>query len=227
MKQHITPDDLRILTPGQQDRLRTLWKPKKYDLVFTELCTDAQAETYEPVVFVVGKVEAEERSSYTSRVFGGCAVTLYDNRFLADADDELEDWETGTPADEDDEDEDDDELYEDVDDEDADEDVEDDEEYEDDEDEEEDEDDDGLPDDILPELSRPSDYDIEVCLPLLSIGGMLSLLVDNHFDERGFQLDFTSGNVSLSRGNQTFGATDEDEEDELCDLLWQAVTELL
>jgi len=34
MKQRITPEDLKQLTPEQQERLRELWQPKHYDVFY-------------------------------------------------------------------------------------------------------------------------------------------------------------------------------------------------
>lgn len=92
MKQYITIDDLLALTEEQEKNLRKLWVPKERDLATAFICSDAEANEYEAIVFTVGKIDIHERPfSVTLRSLQLIDENFYDE--LEKEDDVVEDLE--------------------------------------------------------------------------------------------------------------------------------------
>ena len=218
MKQHITSDDLKSLTSSQIDKLRFLWIPKIYDLVCTKVCTDAENDTFESIEFIVGNVNVEDKEKYTFRhVYSHCLVSLQDIRSMSDS--------TGTEMDTDNMDEREilTELKHKTD--------SDEEEQPDEDDEEQSESDfetdsDELSDEIIP--SRPYVFGLEECLPLLNIGNMIEILINGGKDYDSFNINFAKDEFILKKDSASFDESNADiQNSELCDVLWQAILDLL
>ncbi len=185
MKQHVTVDDLNKLTTDQTDKLRFLWIPKKYDLVSTRICVDAENDTYENIEFVVGNVEVFENT-----------VELQDICSMNFADEPAPDTDTDIDEEESDSDEDDAIL------------------------------DSELAYDL--ENARPSIYNLGECLPLLSIGNMLEILINSRYDLNNIEVDITEDEYIFNSIAKKYNDYDEDiKSEELCDVLWHEVCEIL
>lgn len=63
MKQRITETDLMDLTEDQKYSLRSLWMPQERDVAVTYVCTDAESDEYEPVIFTIGRIDLNEGDS--------------------------------------------------------------------------------------------------------------------------------------------------------------------
>ena len=68
MKQRITVEDLKSLTPEQKQNLNSIWKPSKFDHAVASICKDIINEEYEDYEFVVGNIE----------IYNGYRFLLYD-----------------------------------------------------------------------------------------------------------------------------------------------------
>ena len=204
MKQYITREDLDTLTIDQMEKLRYLWIPKVYDLVSTKYCIDAENDLYENIEFVVGKVEVEDDEVYTFRhVRSHCLVNLLDICSLSSFSD----------IGEDDNDEEEDESEEEK------EEISPEEDYESDTDESLDE---------AAKPIRPFIFALEECLPMLTIGDMMEILVRSQKEEDNFSIKFDKNEYIISRETTSFDEVkDNIEGTELCDVLWQAILELL
>ncbi|MDP4183045.1 MAG: hypothetical protein Q8942_18405 [Bacillota bacterium] len=60
MKQHISISDLLELTEEQKQELRFIWIPKERDLAVATICSNAEDNSFDNIVFTVGKLECEE-----------------------------------------------------------------------------------------------------------------------------------------------------------------------
>jgi|GEM_PF-3326717 len=71
MKQRLSLDDLTGLTPLQQDSLRKIWMPMRYDIAVSQMCVHAETEEYRWIEFAVGEITAVE----TDLILGDLRVT--------------------------------------------------------------------------------------------------------------------------------------------------------
>lgn len=185
MKEHITPEDLRSLTAGQKEMLRSLWKPAVNQLAVASICTNVETEEYKDIEFVIGQVLINNAGRLPR-------IVLRRLRLM-----ENETGEEGDTAPEGD-----------------------------------------TPDDILPEdpdgdefaedfealyIEPDEFFNLEDCLPLLSIGQLMDYIRKSKFGQRGFKLLIPPEEGKLFDQN-TFQLEDSDgetyENEELCDLLW-------
>jgi len=202
MKQHITASDLEKLSIDQMERLRYLWVPEKYDLVSTKICKDAENEIYDTIEFVIGNIYVDNNGSYSN---SSCSVNLQDICSMSSSDE--------TDSDEDDEEE-----TEVISDDIEENNVTTEEETETDSEE------------LTYELEnyRPSIFGLEDCLPLLRIGNMIEILTKNKYDYKNFGIDIIQDKHIFSKSSKGYDEYKEDfESSELCDVLWEAVLELL
>ncbi len=72
MKQRITIEDLDHLNPNQQQNLRELWLPKRYDLALARVCVNAETEEYVDVEFSIGGIHV--RPNGTMKIYDLRAV---------------------------------------------------------------------------------------------------------------------------------------------------------
>jgi len=57
MKQRIAVSDIESLTPAQQENLRGIWMPERYDIVAARFCINAETDDYKWIEFAVGDIE--------------------------------------------------------------------------------------------------------------------------------------------------------------------------
>lgn len=96
MKLHITVDDLFELTEEQERNLRRLWAPKERDLAVAYICSDAETNAHEAIVFTVGRVECQNQGRSNKFHIELRSLKLVDDSFYEDItreDDEVEDLE--------------------------------------------------------------------------------------------------------------------------------------
>lgn len=56
MKQRLSVEDLRNLSHGQQESLRNIWVPERYDIAVSKVCTNAETEEYKWTEFAIGDI---------------------------------------------------------------------------------------------------------------------------------------------------------------------------
>ena len=56
MKQRLSIDDVTTLTSAQQDSLRQIWSPDRYDIAVSSVCVNAEKDEYKWLEFAVGKI---------------------------------------------------------------------------------------------------------------------------------------------------------------------------
>jgi hypothetical protein len=204
LKQHITTNDLENLSIDQMEKLRYLWIPEKYDLVSTKICKDAENDIYDTIEFVVGNINIDNNGIYSN---SNCSVSLQDICSMSSSN------ETDLDSDLDDEGET-DVISDDIEENDV---ITDD---------ETDTDSEELNYEL--ENYRPSIFGLEDCLPLLRIGNMIEILLNNKYDYNNFSIDIIQDKHIFSKSSKGYDDYKEDfESSELCDVLWQAVLELL
>jgi len=185
MKEHITPEDLKSLTAGQKEMLRSLWKPDVNQLAVASICTNVETEEYKDIEFVIGQVLINDSGRLPRIVLR--RLRLMENEAEEDGDTApVSDAPDGLFAEESDVDEfagDFDALY----------------------------------------IEPDEFFNLEDCLPLLSIGQLLDYIRKSKFGQRGFKLFIPPEEGKLFEQN-TFRLEDRFEEtyenEELCDLLW-------
>lgn len=57
MKQRISIDDITGLTQAQQENLRDIWVPERYDIAVSRFCTNAEKDEYKWLEFAVGEIK--------------------------------------------------------------------------------------------------------------------------------------------------------------------------
>jgi hypothetical protein len=201
MKQRINRDDLNEITETQKQRLCKLWVPQLYDLAVANLCLDAENDRYQQFEFVIGNVIVQNHYQGVRVILCNLQVPTTDGAVVID--EESEDKVDETAA--------------------SDSDLMD---FSFSEDEE-----------VMPGLGEVSFFNKEECLPLLSIGQMIDLLKQHREEKSGFFItvpgDNTEGfaggdkNYSFSSGNPWSNYQVEYEGEELCDILWECVKEIL
>lgn len=60
MKQHISETDLLELTENEKQNLRNLWIPKERDLAVAFICSNAETDEYDLIIFTVGRVDFDK-----------------------------------------------------------------------------------------------------------------------------------------------------------------------
>jgi len=197
MKEHISPRDLSVLTPAQKEMLRSLWKPAVNDRAVASICINAETDEYKDIEFVVGQILINDMGRYPRFVLRRLRLTDDD----ADAGDTApgagED--TGAPSDIPD--------------------------WDGGEYEESDESGSESSYDFGPLYIEPDEFfNLEDCLPLLSIGQMMEYIRKSKFGQRGYKLIIPPEEGKLFE-QRMFRLEDSDgegyENEELCDLLWE------
>lgn len=57
MKQRLSINDVITLTPNQQDRLRSIWEPSRYDIAVSNVCVNAERDEYKWLEFAIGDIK--------------------------------------------------------------------------------------------------------------------------------------------------------------------------
>ncbi|MDR1117454.1 MAG: hypothetical protein LBL09_04325 [Oscillospiraceae bacterium] len=57
MKQRISLEDIEALTPSQQENLRSIWKPERYDIAVSQICVNAETDEYRWLEFAIGDIQ--------------------------------------------------------------------------------------------------------------------------------------------------------------------------
>ena len=63
MKQRISISDIEGLTTAQQDNLRKIWDPQRYDIAVSRFCVNAERDEYKWLEFAVGDIKAYNNGS--------------------------------------------------------------------------------------------------------------------------------------------------------------------
>lgn len=77
MKQHITLEDIELLSDSQLQTLNKIWMPQKYGIAAALICKDVSCDKYEKVEFIIGSIGVYHT-----------IVTLYDLKYLINTCDE-------------------------------------------------------------------------------------------------------------------------------------------
>ena len=56
MKQRLSIADIENLSFGQQERLREIWVPERYDIAVSKVITNAETEEYRWIEFAIGEI---------------------------------------------------------------------------------------------------------------------------------------------------------------------------
>ncbi len=213
MKQRITVEDLKSLTPEQKQNLNSLWKPSKFDHAVASICKDIINEEYEDYEFVIGDIE----------IYNGYRFLLHDITHMSNENpDDSESTDETSQNDDENYSNDEDSYY----DEDEDEN-----EYEDEDEDEYDNVQEEVVEDYDENFSdcRPSSFIKDECLPLLSIGQMIEILSKTAPSHDQFYILAETDDLFCEIGNKAvsnkYGF--QHENDELCDVLWELVKKTL
>ena len=57
MKQRLSIIDVAKLSPTQQDRLRSIWEPARYDIAVSRMCVNAELDEYKWQEFAIGDIK--------------------------------------------------------------------------------------------------------------------------------------------------------------------------
>ena len=60
MKQRLSITDVETLTQAQQNNLRRIWLPERYDIAVSSICINAETEEYKWLEFAVGDVAIQK-----------------------------------------------------------------------------------------------------------------------------------------------------------------------
>ena len=60
MKQRLTISEVTALTYKQQDTLRRIWKPERYDIAVSRVCVNAEKDEYKWLEFAVGDIDVRK-----------------------------------------------------------------------------------------------------------------------------------------------------------------------
>lgn len=198
MKQRISEQELLELTRSQRSALQGMWQPERYDVAVLMVCTDVEADQYQALPFIVGDVEVESINSEKKYEIRTMPVNSYDYCNVWLRNLEFQ----GNP-------------------EEADETVEAASEEDDFEDENGYEDDEEMDVSVIHDLIHQTAwFNKEDCLPLLNIGQMMAMIEVNQP-----QTDFR-----IRRNDKVYVCTVggmEYEGEELCDVMWEIVKEML
>jgi hypothetical protein len=200
MKQHLSSEDVTKITDSQKQHLRELWQPEKNDMAFASVCKDVINETFDIIPFVIGSIRIYDRhEDEIIEVEKILRMTTRPSVTLQRL--RLID----------------DKFYEnkehlfsdnvEINDE-ADEDS----------------------NDINFEYEEPEDFfALSDCLPLLNIGQMIEILNFLNTNQGGYSISVPD--TRYEYGEQKYGIHnliyDEHENEELADLLWEVIIELL
>jgi hypothetical protein len=206
MKQRINRDDLNEITDSQKQRLCKLWVPQLYDLAVANLCLDAEKDEYRQFEFVIGNVMVQNHYHGARIILSNLQIPTREGAIKIDEDSENLTEETAG-AEPDLAEEEDSEI-------------------------EEEESAFGAPG--IRELSF---FNKDECLPLLSIGQMIEMLKQYREGKKGFFVTVPNGETSgftaedekysFGSGNPWSNYEVEYEGEELCDILWECIKEIL
>ena len=56
MKQRLSIEDVTALSAKQQESLRSIWTPERYDIAVSHLCTNAEMDEYKWLEFAIGDI---------------------------------------------------------------------------------------------------------------------------------------------------------------------------
>jgi len=204
MKLRITRKDLEDLNFEQKQNLCDLWIPNVYDAAVATLCVDAAEEKFDQITFVVGGIKLMKHHD----------IMLTDLKFMPDEQLKIQEEELyssniasdridgieGLSAQ-----------------------VE--------ETEEEPLEDFSFDEDFTFEFQRPESFSKQDCVPLLDIGQMIDILQKKNFGQGEFFLSAVFGESVFEMGKNDFSGSNDFNEDnencELCDILWESVKALL
>jgi len=207
MKQRITVEDLKSLTPDQKQTLNSLWKPGKFDHAVASICKDIINEEYEDYEFVIGNIE----------IYNGYRFLLYDIAHMSNENPDDSELTDETSQNNDESYSNDKDSYEDA--------------YE--NEDEYDKDHEEIAEDFDQDQDfsycRPSSFIKDECLPLLTIGQMIEILSRTTPSLGQFYLFAESGDIFCEIGDKAhsneYGF--DLENNELCDVLWELVKNTL
>ena len=57
MKKRLSMDDILLLTTSQQNNLRQIWNPERYDIAVSKMCINAETDEYKWLEFAVGDID--------------------------------------------------------------------------------------------------------------------------------------------------------------------------
>lgn len=211
MNLRITLQQLDELTVEQKQNLCDLWIPNIYDVAVANVCVDAAEEKFAQIIYVIGGIKLLKHHD----------MMLYDLKYMPDEKLKImneESYSDNIASDRIDGIDDLSDINEAQQEEQPDEAVENDEDF-------------SFGEDFNFEFQRPDSYVKQDCLPLLDIGQMLAILKREKFGQGEFYMSaaideyyFYMGKDDLSNNSMY----DQNENNcELCDVLWQSVKALL
>lgn len=56
MKQRLSLSDIQGLNHSQQENLRRIWMPERYDIAVSKICTNAETDEYKWIEFAIGEI---------------------------------------------------------------------------------------------------------------------------------------------------------------------------
>ena len=56
MKQRLSIADVSALSASQQNKLRNIWNPERYDIAVSQMCINAESDEYKWLEFAVGEI---------------------------------------------------------------------------------------------------------------------------------------------------------------------------
>lgn len=210
MKLRITQKQLNELNSEQQQNLSDLWIPNLYDAAVATVCVDAAEEKYGQITYVIGGITLQKNNN----------MVLYDLKFLPEEKIRFlneEDDNSGSDS----------ELVENEVENESEQDIEENDSNE----EVAPEDEDFFGEDFNFEFQRPESYTKHECLPLLNIGQMIDILAKKNYGKCNFSLSVETDEEYIEMGKDNFISESNfktnDENVELCDILWNAVKTVL
>ena len=63
MKQRLSIDDVTVLNYSQQDNLRRIWTPERYDIAVSRICVNAERDEYKWLEFAVGDITVRKNGA--------------------------------------------------------------------------------------------------------------------------------------------------------------------
>lgn len=209
MKLRITRKDLYDLSFDQKQNLCDLWIPHVYDVSVATVCVDAAEEKFDQITYVIGGIKLLKHHD----------ILLTDLKFMQDEQAKIQEEEAYSSNIASDRIDGIEHLSESVK-------VEEVEEVE-----EDAEQDFTFDEDFSFEFQRPESYSKQDCLPLLDIGQMIDILQRKDFGQGDFYLYAAIEDSAIDLGKSDFAIgnlSDEDDNNyELCDILWESVKALL
>jgi hypothetical protein len=211
MKQRVTAEEVKKLTKAQKQRLKELWSPEKFDVALASICKDVINETYDYIEFVIGEMRVYNRMedeilivNKIERMSSKAGVTLQRLRLIDDKfyKDKVHLFTNAVGETNDDEIRDEDIIIDETE----------------------------VEGDFTFEYEEPEDYfSLNDCLPLFNIGQMIEIINYLNTNQGGYSITIPDKDYDYSDGKYKVHNMlyDEHEHDELCDLLWEIIVELL